>query len=172
MTETLFEQIRQLPPAKKGRDGYLACISLWRPWADWVSLCWKQIETRTHKRLYCLDGVRIGIHASLKWDNNAMRAARRFMLPCQIKQMETMSEFDGRSGTILCTAIAQFPRQLGHEHSKFAMIECEGDPIRYGIDLVDVAHSPIAGKVRGGQGIFYVPLPTIVVPTTGGEHVQ
>lgn len=164
MTEMLFEQFLQSPPVTKGRDGCLACISLWRPWADWVSLCWKQIETRTHKRLYCLDGLRIGIHASLKWDNSAMHAARRFMLPHQIKQMETMSKFDGKGGTILCTAIAQFPRQLGHEHSKFAMIECEAHPVRYGIDLVDIERSPIAGKVRGGQGIFYVKLP-IIAPT-------
>jgi hypothetical protein len=43
-------------------------ISLWQPWAQWVALGWKLIESRTHNRFKSLLTKRIGIHASAKWD--------------------------------------------------------------------------------------------------------
>lgn len=47
-------------------------ITLWQPWATWVVLGWKTIETRLHPRFASLAGQVIGIHAGLKFDDLAM----------------------------------------------------------------------------------------------------
>lgn len=123
-------------------------ISLWRPWANWVALEWKIIETRTHKRFAGLVGKRIGIHASLRWDLSAIAAAAPYLT----FEQRTMPLPD-IGGAINCTALVTEFRRLTAEDSPLALIECESE--RYGIVLRDVQPiKPIPCK--GRQGIFYV----------------
>lgn len=124
-------------------------ISLWRPWANWVQLEWKIIETRTHRRFAGLAGKRIGIHASLRWDLSAVAAATPYLT----FEQRTKS-LPNIGGAINCTAFVEDHRKLTAEDSRLALIDCESTE-RYGLILKDIKIiEPIACK--GRQGIFYL----------------
>lgn len=130
-------------------------ISMWQPWAQWVSLGWKPIETRTHGRFASLLGKRIGIHASLKWDKDAIKLAWNYLDPWQ---REETDGFSRNGGTIICTALVKEFRKLTSEDSELALIDC-GVIDRYGLILTDV--KPIQSvPCKGRQGIWYVEGPT------------
>ena len=46
----------------------MKAISLWQPWATFVTMKWKTIETRTHQWFNGLVGQRIAIHAAMNID--------------------------------------------------------------------------------------------------------
>jgi hypothetical protein len=127
----------------------LPIISLWMPWANWVMLEWKPIETRTHKRFAGLVGKRIGIHASIKWDHSAISAARPYLTAEQIVQTESFLRI---GGAILGTALVTEHRRLTADDSQGALIECKTE--RYGLFLSDVKVEPVI-PCRGKQGIWY-----------------
>ena len=126
-------------------------ISLWMPWAFWVSLKWKPIETRLHRRFASLVGKRIGIHCSLKWDNMAIDAAAKYLTPEQIIHTKNMLRM---GGAVICTALVESFRKLTAEDSPLALIDC-GSTERYGLILKDV-ETVEAIPCKGRQGIFYV----------------
>jgi hypothetical protein len=131
-------------------------ITLWMPWANWVAQGWKTIETRTHMRFACLKGKRIGIHAGLKWDKNALNLACPYLTLEQDISTQTWYQ-NGKwmaGGTILCTSFVEDFRLLRNEDSKEALIECETK--RYGLVLKDIVllNPPI--PCRGSQGIWYL----------------
>ena len=126
-------------------------ISLWMPWANWVSLQWKPIETRLHKRFASLVGKRIGIHASCKWDGDAPELARKYLTEAQLLQTEGFLHI---GGAIICTALVTEFRKLTSEDSAAALIDC-GSVERYGLILEDVQIIE-AIPCKGRQGIFYV----------------
>ena len=125
-------------------------ISLWMPWANWVSLGWKSIETRTHKRFASLVGKRIGIHASLRWDNGAINAARPYLTQVQVLRAEKSLRI---GGAIICTAIVSDFRPLTEEDEQDALIECRSVQ-RYGLVLTDIRQIE-AIPCKGKQGIWY-----------------
>src|SRR5512142_1369611 len=109
-------------------------ISLWMPWANWISLGWKPIETRTHKRFSSLVGKRIGIHASLRWDNDAIRLASPYLTQVQVLRSEKMLRI---GGAIICTAMVSEFRTLSQDDEQDSLIECRSVK-RYGLVLTDI----------------------------------
>lgn len=134
----------------------LPCITLHRPWAEWVALGWKKIETRTHQRFAKLAGNRIGICSGLHWDQLAIDAASEFMTPEQISESYKMKANHG--GALLCTALVAKHRLLTVEDSALAMIDC-GTVKRFGLDLVNIQPMGSRYDVIGRQGIFYIDYP-------------
>jgi hypothetical protein len=125
-------------------------ISLWTPWVNWAALGWKPIETRTHEKFKSLVGKRIGIHAALRWDKEALFAASDYLTRKQYKQSENFMRV---GGAIICTARVAEHRLLTREDEYGALIECKTK--RYGLFLEDVQTIeaiPCAGK----QGIWYL----------------
>ena len=134
-------------------------ISLHRPWANWVSLVWKPIETRTHERFRGLVGKRIGIHASLKWDSQWEQLAGPYLKSGQI---EMTKDFLQLGGAIIATALVADFSKLDWSFSQGALIDCELTE-RWGLFLSDLQH-PEAIPCKGRQGIWYHEVPEIGVP--------
>ena len=130
-------------------------ISLWNPWAIWVGLGWKTIETRTHQRFACLVGRTIGIHAALKWDDTAINAARQWLTDEQVRTTQRMLRI---GGAICWTAEVFNFLPLGKMHEGRALIECQSVQ-RYGLFLTNVKAIEII-PCRGKQGIWYQDVPT------------
>lgn len=127
----------------------LRCISLWQPWAQWVALGWKSIETRTHPRLRSLVGQRIGIHATRKVDRSALFAAERWLTDAQF---EKTTHFPETSGIICTVKVIDF-RALTPADESQAFIECA--TARFGLFLSD-PHEFKLPHIRGRQGIFTI----------------
>ena len=127
-------------------------ISMWQPWAQWVSLEWKTIESRLHDRFKSLEGRRIGIHASLKWDSNWLMAASEFLT---YEQRNRTLEFKRiLHPAVICTAMVSSYGRLTPTESKWALIECVTP--RFGLWLRDVELLDLPIQCKGRQGIFYV----------------
>lgn len=124
-------------------------ISMWMPWANWVGLGWKVIETRTHRRFQSLADKRIGIHCSLKWDKNAIELARPYLDQDQITLTQSFLRI---GGAVYWTATVSEFRQLTIEDESRTLIECTTE--RYGLVLSDVKTIE-AVPMRGHQGIWY-----------------
>jgi hypothetical protein len=131
----------------------MKCITLWQPWATWIALGWKRIETRTHSRFACLKGQRIAIHAGRKWDKWAFHSAGRWLTDEQMK-----ATTDVPSGVVVCTAYVYNHIELSPVHSQSALIECKYTK-RYGLMLSDVEPLTQPVPARGRQGIWNVELP-------------
>jgi hypothetical protein len=126
-------------------------ISLWMPWANWVMLGWKEVETRLHKRFYGLAGREIGIHATAKWDETAIDAARPYLTAWQLSQ--TMG-FPRIGGAILGTAFCVHVRPCVSGDSRIALIDC-ATVQRHGLSL-QRPNIIEAIPARGKQGIWYL----------------
>jgi hypothetical protein len=124
-------------------------ITLWNPWAIWVAMGWKTIETRTHDRFQSLKGQWIGIHAGLKWDPFALHCARPYMTDDQVKQTE---KFIRVGGAIICRAYVGEARWLSAWDDRRALIECSTP--RFGL-LFNKIEAIEAIPARGKQGIWY-----------------
>jgi len=137
-------------------------ISLWQPWAQWVALGWKQIETRTHSKFKGLVGKRIGIHAALRWDRDALALAQPFLTTEQLAATRfppygVLGALSDAPGKVICTAFVREHRALMLGDSKAALIECITP--RYGLVLEDIQIIPFI-PARGKQGIWYLPRKT------------
>lgn len=132
----------------------MKCITLWQPWASWVALGWKPIETRTHTRFAGLVGQRIAIHAGLKWDEKAIEAAFPWLADWQIEKTE---QFRQIKGVIICTAYVERHVELTRQDSRAAKIDCAHTG-RYGLFLFDLEVLPEPIPMRGRQGIWNVDL--------------
>lgn len=132
-------------------------ISLWQPWAQWVVLGWKPIETREHPRFETLAGKRIGIHAALKWDKTAIHVARPWLTDEQFHETMEMfrtSHHDG--GKILGTVFVKEHRLLDPDDAPAALIECE--TLRYGLILTEPIKFAEPVPCKGRQAIFHAAL--------------
>jgi hypothetical protein len=129
-------------------------ITLQRPWAYWVLLGLKSIETRTHSRFRSLVGQRIGIHAGQQWDDSALKIAGPYLGEQRLGQWRNAREYADlwEPGVICCTALVNDARPLTIQDERAAMIECKTP--RYGLILSDIV--PLAEPVpaRGQQGIW------------------
>jgi hypothetical protein len=141
-----------------GQTEPLLCISLWMPWAQWVILGWKAIETRTHDRFRSLPGQRIGIHASKKWDRRAIHIARPYLTADQFNEtLELFRVHHHVAGKILGTVFVAEHRRLRPEDARAALIECETP--RLGLILQKRNPFVLPFPAVGRQGIFRVTLP-------------
>ena len=131
-------------------DSSIPIISLWMPWANWVMLGWKIIETRRHRRFAGLAGKRIGIHATAKWDYGAIDAARPYLTEQRIFDSYSFFKI---GGAILGTVQAAEHRRLDGKDSRHALIDCETVE-RHGLILLEPRIIE-AIPARGKQGIWY-----------------
>ncbi|MBU6232169.1 hypothetical protein KGP36_06000 [Patescibacteria group bacterium] len=126
-------------------------ISMYPPWANWVALGWKTIETRTHNRFKSLAGRYIGIHAPLKWDNRALELAAPFLT---YEQFGLSKDFLRVGGAIICKAFVRSAGKVGSMNSLSALIDCQSTT-RYGLFLEDIEPLKEAIPCKGKQGIWY-----------------
>lgn len=126
-------------------------ITLWQPWATLVILGWKTIETRLHPRFAGLVGETIGIHAGLKWDEDALALIKPYLGDFRYDTLRRIPPMPG--GTILGTVNVIEHRKLSESDSRYALIDCE-NTTRYGLILTSptVFDAPIPAK--GKQGIW------------------
>jgi hypothetical protein len=71
---------------------FLLVITLKQPWATWVLWGWKVVETRLHNQFGSLMNKRIGIHAGLTMDHNAMIVAAPYLTADQMRQSGELLE--------------------------------------------------------------------------------
>lgn len=133
----------------------ISCITLHQPWASWISLGWKTIETRTHDHFASLVGKHIGIHAGKTWDRLALHRAGDFL---SLEQIHVTEELRAVRGAILCIAYVKELRLLAAKDSKAALCHAEG---LYGLVLEDVQHPVLNIPIPalGSQGIWSFTLP-------------
>lgn len=143
-------------------------ITLHQPWAGAVMLGWKSIETRFHDKFRVIEGRRIGIHASRKWDLDAWGA----MSPWLTEEQRTLlAQATGRHFEHLTHERYYQSRPfrvsalLGHVwvrrvdwltsgDSPAALIDC-GIARRFGLFLADPWMLPAPHAMTGKQGIWY-----------------
>lgn len=125
------------------------CITLWQPWATWISLQWKVIETRTHQQFEHLVNHRIGIHAGKRWDPDAIGLASPWL---DLQGQHRSEEFRAIRGVIVATARVIAFGRLSAEHSKAALIDCAART-RYGLFLDDIRALSI--PATGHQGVWF-----------------
>ena len=134
------------------------CISMYQPWAQWVALGWKTIETRRHNRLACLArrGDRIVIHAAQKWDPYWQTKSFQFLNDEQFKKTWAAEKDDSwPRKAIICTVFPKAHEILYDMDSKKALCDCQWGDL-FGLVLKDVrSFTPIPWK--GHQGIMKIP---------------
>lgn len=143
----------------------LDCITLWRPWANWVAEGWKTTETRLHDRFKGLRGRLIGIHAGLNWDKSARDAAAAYMSETQAN---FFNGYNGSAGHVVCVARVVGARWLLNEESRDALIDC-GSTRRFGLILEDVVKLPTCAETvaTGRQGLFSIPISAAFLKSAG-----
>ena len=134
------------------------CVSMYQPWAQWVALGWKTIETRRHNKLACLArrGKRIVIHAAGKWDPHWREKADPYLEHRQYYDtVEAQRVNIWPRGALICTVFPAEHARLSSVMSPLALCDCSGNDL-FGIVLGDVQRfAPI--KWTGHQGIMKVP---------------
>lgn len=143
--------------------GSVRALSMWRPWADWVMLGWKPIETRLHQRFRSL-GQRptlLAIHAASKWDNTAIPAATPWLTDDQIRLTETLIRQHPVGGHIIGTVTVMSFGELCEKDEPQALIECRS-VTRYGLRLTNPTPLVPPLQTRGMQGLFTVQFPKAV----------
>lgn len=133
----------------------MKAITLWQPWACWISHGYKTIETRTHDRFKNLKGQRIAIHASKKFDKDYKSSFKWLFKkdrPIKILAVSMDAYFGGH---IVCTAFVEDVGWLNRLHSKYALIDCTNTK-RFGLFLTDVVRLEKPIPCKGRQGIFNV----------------
>jgi hypothetical protein len=134
---------------------FLLVITLKQPWATWVLWGWKIVETRIHNRFGSLLNKRIGIHAGLTMDHQAIVAAAPYLTPAQMRRSV---EHQHVCGALLCTAfVHRYAKYVPASCSKHALIGCYVP--RSGLWLGEVQPFTPPIPMRGHQGIWKTPYP-------------
>lgn len=128
----------------------LTCITLWQPWASWIALGWKSIETRTHPQFAHVVGKRIGIHAGKRWDDQAIGLASPWL---SLAQQHMSEEFRAVRGALLCTNQVIAHSRLDDSHSKRSMIDCSRTR-RFGLFLGEPKKLVVPLTLTGSQGAW------------------
>jgi hypothetical protein len=136
-------------------------ISLYQPWASWISEGIKTVETRTHNRFNGLVGQRIAIHAGKQTDEKAWWLAEKFLESPRREQAFKifMNQPTLPLGAIVCTAYVIEGGWICKETSGLyeheALIECS-QTRRFGLWLEGIHKLDKPVPCRGKQGIFEV----------------
>jgi hypothetical protein len=138
-------------------DGKMPIISLWLPWAAWVVLGWKTIETRKHTRFKKLKGFRIGIHAANKWDKTALPAAYNYLTNEQIELTRTgLFMHLPLGGKLIGSVLVKEEGMLNANHSAGALFDLGAvDKPRHGLFLTDPKKLVTPIPMKGFQGLWY-----------------
>lgn len=132
-------------------------ISLWQPWANWVSWGWKTIETRRHARFAGLAGKSVGIHAAAKWDKEAIGLARTWLSPDQIAKTYDLLGSTWPASALVAVVLVTEHRPLDSADAPQALIEC--DTQRYGLIISSAAAVSPPYPCKGKQGIWRLRIP-------------
>jgi len=132
-------------------DEEIRVISLWQPWAWWVMLGWKSIETRRHARFACIVSEWLGIHAAQKWDDAATNLAAPWLTVEQFRRTQEYRRNYTR-GALLGKVWCSGNRWLDSLDSKRALIDCSTGKFGLFLNNVDEFKTPI--PMRGKQGIW------------------
>ena len=134
----------------------ITAITLHRPWALWVRMGWKPIETRLHARFACLEGSRIAIHAGLQWDKTAIVKAWPLLNAEQLAMTQQWESEDAFAGQIVALADVRWASWLdaNPEASARAMIDCM-ETRRFGLALGEI-EQVTSTKIKGFQGMFKI----------------
>ena len=127
-------------------------ITVWQPWAQWIALGWKMMETRWHNRLSILVGQRIAIHAGKKFDESAFARALPFM---PTERMECARRMEYPPSRIVCTAQVVGCREMIEPDSVHALCEYHAASYVLILDGLRCLHDPL--PCPGKQGIWTVP---------------
>jgi hypothetical protein len=141
----------------------LKAISLHGPWATWVKLNLKGIETRMHKRFKGLKGQTIAIHAAKKVDWEEMRTNSFFQekISGGWEEIDIAGMIERDKGNLVCIAKVIDTRWAPNvnfkereDWNKKAMCETGG---KFCLFLDEI--KPLKNRIRftGRQGIFNVP---------------
>lgn len=125
----------------------LPVITLYSPWATFISDGLKTIETRTHNRFSSLCRKTILIHSGQQTD--------KYALPNPYLNGREYSE--PINGVILCSAFVDKFDILSGMDSEDAMIDCR-DTERYGLFLTHIKKFDTPIPVKGSMGIWYFDL--------------
>lgn len=127
-------------------------ISMHLPWASWVALEWKTIETRTHTRFRNLVGQTIGIHAAKHWDKFWYSKSDRYLNLQRIVETQNNLFLNAPRGFLIATAYVEGFRLLNKRDSDKALCCCDGNDL-FGLVLSNISRiEPI--PMKGRQGIF------------------
>lgn len=138
----------------------MKAITLWQPWASFVFMGWKTIETRLHSRFKGLVGQRIAIHAALKLEDAVL--ANKYTPLMNYSEIQSFwRDVEICRGKIICTAIVAAARWAPNvdfvereEWNKKAMIEVAG---KFCLFLEDITRLRERIPFRGRQVPFDVP---------------
>lgn len=128
----------------------LYCITLWQPWASWIALGWKTTETRTHALFAMLEHRYIGIHAGLRWDEEAIGIASKWLT---LEQQHATEELRAVRGCIVAHAYVSAHRRANEWDSASALIAC-GKRRCFGLFLEDIKRLEQPIPYKGAQGIW------------------
>lgn len=127
-------------------------ITLYQPWATWIMLGWKIIETRTHNRFQSLLHKNVLIHAGQQtdlsaWDNNP------YLTEEQLQERTLIRP----NGAILGSAYVDACGWLCGDdfENKSALIETTN---RYGLFLKNISPFDKPIPCKGEMGIWYYDL--------------
>jgi hypothetical protein len=136
-------------------------ITLYQPWATWVALGWKTIETRAHQRLKSLAGKWIGIHAGKHWDANAIAPTNEGA----IMKIHGWERETRMARNVACAVIAiahvKEHRWLDARDSAAALCDC-GFYSVYGLVFDQIHKLPEPVPMPGGRLIWYCRHPAVV----------
>lgn len=136
----------------------MKAITLWQPWATWIAIGWKTIETRRHMRFTSLVGCRIAIQAAQKWDPQWVVTATPFLTEEQWATT-SLARLNNKwpRGALVCTVVVDhMVRAVGRrdDWGKLAMCDVAGKICYF---LSDIKPLPHPVPFKGWQGIFNVP---------------
>lgn len=131
-------------------------ITLKQPWASWVMMGLKTIETRTHTRFKELVNTEVGIHSGLSLDHSDYVINNPYLSKEII--IETMKT--SPQGVLLGSIFSNEFRELNTTHSMASLIECEATR-RYGLLLSDPKSLEKPVPFKGELGVWYVDLDTM-----------
>jgi len=124
----------------------IPAITLWQPWASWIAVGLKTIETRGHQRFRCLVGQVIAIHAGLRWDGHAYATAAAY------RPVSALTVQEPEHGSVVALARVGGFRELDAADAPAALCPC--GPGRYGLILEHVERLAVPQPARSGQGIW------------------
>ena len=150
----------------------MKAITLWQPYATWIAMGWKTIETRDHERFRSLVGKRTAIHAGMYVDREALKMGaflarmrtRDHLCLNMLALQNFLTLMMLHRGKIACTAVIEhMVRAVGQrgDWSQLAMCDVAGKVCYFLKDIQPLAN-PV--QVKGGRGIFNVPDEMIIHP--------
>ena len=139
----------------------MKAISLWGPWALWVAMKWKTIETRTHDRFKGLEGQTIAIHMAKKVDTTQGLIPEGRNIGSTVEVLNVAMLMELWAGKVICTAFvdkARWAPNVGfverEDWDKRACCSVAGKHLLF-LSGIQYLAKPV--PFTGRQGIFNVP---------------